>query len=106
MSPAKQIRVTNVGLAVVLLAALYTINSHFGWDGMVERPLVVLASFVGLTLLLTSFFIIIQPTPTLERIHRRILAISKPTIQENDSNKTIAKVALIIALIGFLITNS
>ena len=54
MSPAKQIRVTNGGLAVVLLAALYTINSHFGWDGMVERPLVVLASFVGLMLLLLS----------------------------------------------------
>ena len=106
MSPAKQIRVTNVGLAVVLIAALYTINSHFGWDGMVERPLVVLATFAGLMLLLTSFFISIQPTPTLERIHGRILNISKPTIQENESNKTIAKVALIIALIGFLVTNS
>lgn len=106
MSPTKYIRLASVALALILIAALYTIGNQFGWNGMTQRPLAALVTVVCLLMLLISLFMLFQPPAKTERIYEWILHLGKPAVQEERSGKTVAKMILLVAAVGLIIMST
>ena len=106
MRPSKYIRLVSLMLGFSLIMALYTIGTHFGWNEIVRRPLVVFVTISCVLLLIGATYVTCLASKRVEQIHERVYEFTKPAKEPDNSILSMAKLTLVIAAIGFLVLTS